>query len=70
MDTNLPQNQDLIIQIKKKTLIANLFEAYTESMPQLILQLSIVLQTGNIRKNFYKSVSDKLNDFSFPFLLD
>ena len=50
MDTNLPQNSNLIFLIKKEALQTAVFEAFLEAAPQLILQTSIVLRTGNISK--------------------
>ena len=50
MDTNLPQNSNLIFLIKKEALQTGVFEAFLEAAPQLILQTSIVLRTGNISK--------------------
>jgi hypothetical protein len=47
MDTSLPQNALLIERIKHKALGSGLFEAFLESAPQLILQCSIILRTGN-----------------------
>ncbi len=48
MDTSLSTNSTLIFTMKKEALESGLFEAFLESAPQLILQLSIVLRTGNI----------------------
>ena len=47
MDTSLRQNAQLIERIKHKALGSGLFEAFLESAPQLILQCSIILRTGN-----------------------
>ena len=53
MDTSLPQNESLIIRIKRETVGSGLFEAFLESAPQLILQCSIILRTGNLSNLFY-----------------
>ena len=47
-DTSLPENSKFVLKIKQEALGAGLFEAILESAPQLILQSSIVLRTGNI----------------------
>jgi hypothetical protein len=50
IDTSLEKHVSLILRVKQEALGAATFEAFLESAPQLILQLSIVLRTGNISK--------------------
>ena len=50
LDTNLPSNYNTILIIKKEVLLAKNFEAFLESAPQIILQCSIIVRTGNISK--------------------
>ena len=50
MDTQLAENQQLVNRIKAEASSFGFFEAFLESTPQFILQLSIVLRTGNISK--------------------
>jgi len=52
MDTQAPSNQDLVKYIKKEAASAGFYEAFLEATPQLILQMSLVLQTGNLSKYF------------------
>ena len=53
MDSSLPANSNLIYTMKKEASESGVFEAFLESAPQFILQLSIVLWTGNISKYFF-----------------
>jgi len=53
-DTSLHQNADVIRSINEEALGSGLFEAFLESAPQLILQCSIILRTGNTCKIFLK----------------
>jgi hypothetical protein len=48
IDTSLEKNSTLILRIRHEALGSATFEAFLEAAPQLILQLSIVLRTGNI----------------------
>ena len=52
LEPNLMSNQWIIQEIQLKILQSSLFEAFLESAPQLILQISIVLRTGLISKSF------------------
>jgi len=50
MDTTLPTNSNGMFLMKKEALDSTILETFLESVPQLILQSSIVLRTGNISK--------------------
>ncbi len=68
------KNSSLILRIKQEALGAATFEAFLEAAPQLILQSSIVLRTGNISKclflmsNFF-TISHPLAKQPFVFVL-
>jgi len=47
MDTNLPQNSNIIAILRKEVLGSNLLEVFLESAPQFILQAYIIIKTGN-----------------------
>ena len=53
MDSSLLSNTTLILRIKNEALGSGLLEAFLESAPQFILQLFIILSTGQISKNFF-----------------
>ena len=56
METQLPINSIVVSKIKREAVTIGLIEAFLESAPQLILQLSIVLRTGYLSKlNFLNS---------------
>jgi len=46
-DTSLVANSELIFMLKKEAFESDVFEAFLESVPQFILQSTIVLRTGN-----------------------
>jgi len=46
METQLPVNLPLVSKIKREAVTFGLYEAFLESVPQLILQMSIVLRRG------------------------
>jgi hypothetical protein len=48
MDTSLAQNSSLVNRIKRESVESGTFEAFLESAPQLIMQCSIILRTGNM----------------------
>ncbi len=54
MNTNLPTNSAMIYQLKEEATKNCLFQAYLESAPQLIFQLSIILKNGFLCKSLYK----------------
>lgn len=56
MDTQLAHNQLLVDTIKAEASAFGFYEAFLESTPQFILQLSIFLRTGSMSK-----IVDKLN---------
>jgi hypothetical protein len=50
LDTSLSHNDHAVTKIKREALGSGLFEAFLESVPQLILQCSIIMRTGNTSK--------------------
>jgi hypothetical protein len=48
MNTQLDINHDLVNTIKSEASSAALYEAFLESAPQFILQMTIILRTGNL----------------------
>jgi len=50
MDTQLQSNQELVNNSKKIATSAGFFEAFLEAAPQYILQMTIILRTGNLSK--------------------
>jgi hypothetical protein len=55
METATEDGQKMVTIIKKKVFNSNVYEAFLESGPQFILQSSIILRTGNISMNIFKS---------------
>jgi hypothetical protein len=53
IDPTLPDNSEQIFLIKQEVLGSAVWESFLESAPQLILQSSIVLRTGNIGKMYF-----------------
>jgi hypothetical protein len=53
IDPTLPDNSEQIFFIKQEVLGSAVWESFLESAPQLILQSSIVLRTGNIGKMYF-----------------
>jgi hypothetical protein len=51
MDTHLPYNLNLISIIKGQATEFAINEAVLEATPQFILQMSIILRTGNLCKS-------------------
>jgi hypothetical protein len=56
-DTQLPGNSILVSKIQKEATGSSLLEAFLESAPQLILQLSIILRTGIASEVFAKVIA-------------
>ncbi len=52
MDTSLANNATLLLKIKREAIISGILEAFLESAPQFILQMTIILKTGNISEFF------------------
>ncbi len=52
METQLPINLTLVNKIKREAVMFGLYEAFLESAPQLILQMSIILRRGYLSKIF------------------
>jgi hypothetical protein len=63
IDTSLEKNSTLILRIRQEALGAATFEAFLEAAPQLILQLSIVLRTGNISEYYNNNVIIVISDY-------
>lgn len=55
MDTQLPVNFPLISKLKSEAVSLGHYEAFLESAPQFVLQVSIVLWTGYASKLFILS---------------
>ena len=56
LDTSLLSNYNTMMIIKKEALNTKNLEAFLESAPQIILQGSIIIRTGNISKNTYDKI--------------
>ncbi len=52
LDTSLSHNYNALVKIKREAFGSGLFEAFLESVPQLVLQCSIIMRTGNTSKFF------------------
>ena len=57
MDTNKYSNYAKVEAIKRQNTSMQLYESFLESGPELILQISIVIRTGNICKMSHKRKS-------------
>ena len=60
MDIREPDNFILVTKIRQEALGNSLIEAYLESVPQLILQCSIIMRTGNASKLIFSLLKSSL----------
>ena len=54
MDTSLVDNSHLMAAIKRDAVKSRILEAFLESAPQFILQLSIILKSGKLGEFFFE----------------
>jgi hypothetical protein len=63
LDTSLLSNRLTMDLLHKEVLNSSIFEAFLESVPQLILQSSIVLRTGTMSKHILRGHLGTRNNF-------
>ena len=60
MDTRASENRKIILASEEQAQSTRMFEAFLEAAPQYILQLTILLQTGDYG-NFHPKILNDLN---------
>ena len=59
MDTRASENRKIILASEEQAQSTRMFEAFLEAAPQFILQLTIILQTGDYG-NFLQKIQNDL----------